>query len=150
MSYANNITRLCEMAARDYLISVALSGIDPNSIFAGFDASENLPTPRLVCTCNAADTEGPEDDAVWACQLQIKAVSNADDVTEDDHHEFAGEAFAAFMIGRLQTADAISAAATGFNCQDVLPQSQSKSVEERRWESVFVLKLVCCGSDLGN
>ncbi len=150
MSFANNITRLCEIAARDYLRSAGLTVVQSSSIVAGFDddSAGELPTPRIVCTCNQSEAEGPADDGVWACRLEVRAISNADDVTEEDHHTFAGEVFSQFMIGRFATAAAITAALSNFDCQDVWPLAQSKAIEERRWISTFEVKLVCAGKTL--
>lgn len=146
MSYANNITRLAELAARDYL-RTCISGIASEFIYGGFD-DDQLATPRVVCTCNQADAEGPADEGVWACRMEIRAISNADDRTEDEHHVFAGEIFSQFMVGRTSTADRITAALSDFDCQDVLAIGQRKSLEERRWISILEIKMVCAGSVL--
>lgn len=148
MSFANNITRLVEIAARDYL-RTCISGIDSASIYGGFDDDRLIATPRVVCTCNQADAEGPADEGVWACRLEIRAISNADDRTEDEHHLFAGEVFSQLMVGRADTAARITAALLDFDCQDILAISQRKSLEERRWVSILEMKLVCSGSTLG-
>jgi len=147
MSYANNITRLVELASRDYLRSAGLSQPESASILGGFD-DDDLPTPRVVLTCNNAEPDGNADNAVWSCTLEVKVISQCDDKTEDEHHELAGEVFSQFMIGRTETSDALSAAYSGFLCQDILPAGQSKSIEERRWVSVLTLRVICNGSDL--
>ncbi len=148
MSYANNITRLCELAARQYLKSVGISSIIPQSILGGFD-DDDVPTPRVCCTCNQAEPDGPQDEGVWACSLEVKVVSNCDDKTEDEHHQLAGEVFSTFMAGRTITADALSAAYPDWDCADIYPTGQTKDIQERRWVSVLTLRVVCSGSQIG-
>ncbi len=146
---ANNITRLVELAARAYLKAAIPDEMAVASIHGGFDDDE-IPTPRVVCTCNQAEPDGNADNAVWACSLEIKVVNNADDKNETEHHDTAGAIFAYFMVGRYTTAQALADAYDGFDCQDILPTGQTKDIVERRWVSVLTMRVVCSGADIGN
>lgn len=140
----NNITRTCELAAQAYLRTVGLSGLANASILAGFDDGV-LVTPRVVCVSNRAGMDGPADDAVWNCELEIHVVSNADSRTQEQHHEMATEVFAQFFQGRTATAEALNTATDNFGCQDILPTGQSKEVRDREWRSICVFSVKCCG-----
>lgn len=151
-TYANNITRLCELAFRAYARGIGLTQLSSSSILAGFDDADIM-TPRLVFNCDNAEPDGPADDATWACQLEVQCVSNADDRTADQHHDFASEVFSQFMTGRYETLpNAINAAAAAanpvvqFQVFDILPGSQAKTMQERRYLSSMVFKVICCGT----
>lgn len=145
----NHITRLCELACQAYARDVAYSVIPNASILAHFDDEERMPTPRVVFNCESAELDGHADDAVWACTVEIQCVSNADDRTKAAHHEFASEVFSQFMIGRYRLPDALTSAALAaginFFCQDVLPGGQTTIIQERKWLSSLVLRVICSG-----
>jgi hypothetical protein len=149
-TYSNNICRLCELAAQAYGKRV-YEGIGQASVLAGFDDEDSIPTPRVVFNCDSAEPDGPADDAVWACQLEVQVVSNADDKTKDEHHDLASEVFSQFFIGRENTCDAINVAAregnppVQFFCQDILPGNQAKTIQDRKWISSAFFRVICSG-----
>lgn len=148
MSYANHICRLAELACQAYARSVGLA-IAPGSILCGFDDEDKMPTPRVVLNCDNAEPDGHADDAVWAVTLEIQCVSNCDDRTKAGHHEFTGEIFSQFMAGRYRVPDMITSAAlssgVNFFCQDIMPASQLTVIQERKWLSSLVVRVVCSG-----
>lgn len=149
MSFANHICRLCELGCQAYARSIGYSVIGNDFILAGFDDEETMPTPRVILNCDNAEPDGHADDAVWAVTLEIQCVSNCDDRTKGQHHEFSGEIFSQFMIGRYVVPDAITSAAlaAGINLfvQDILPASQLTVIQERKWISSLVMRVICCG-----
>lgn len=108
-----------------------------------------MPTPRVILNCDNAEPDGHADDSVWAVTLEIQAISNADDRTKAQHHEFAGEIFSQFMVGRYALPDMITSAAlaSGINLfvQDILPASQLTVIQDRKWLSSLVMRVACCG-----
>ena len=151
-TYANNITRLCELAFREYARGLGLTQLSSSSILAGFDDADVM-TPRLVFNCDSAEPDGPADDATWACQLEVQCVSNADDRTADQHHDFVSEVFSQMFIGRYEALpNVVNAAAAAanpvipFQMFDILPAGQAKSIAERRWLSSQVFRVICCGT----
>lgn len=149
MIFANHICRLCELGCQAYARSIAYSVIENAKILCGFDDEDTMPTPRVVLNCDNAEPDGHADDAVWAVTLEIQCVSNCDDRSKAEHHEFAGEIFSQFMIGRYVVPDAITnaALAAGVNLfvQDILPTGQLTVIQERKWISSLVMRVVCCG-----
>lgn len=149
MPHANHIARLCELGCQAYARSVGYTVIDNAFILAGFDDEDRMPTPRVILNCDNAEPDGHADDAVWAVTLEIQAVSNCDDRTKGEHHEFAGEIFSQFMVGRYALPDMITSAAlaAGINLfvQDILPASQLTVIQERKWVSSLVMRVICCG-----
>lgn len=149
MPHANHICRLCELACQAYARSVAYSVIANDKILCGFDDEDSMPTPRVILNCDNAEPDGHADDAVWAVTLEVQVISNADDRTKGEHHEFAGEIFSQFMVGRYRVPDLITnaalAAGINFFCQDILPASQLTVIQERKWVSSLVFRVVCCG-----
>jgi len=146
MAHANNITRLAELAVQAYLRSCELDGIDPESILAGMDDGRVV-IPRILCNSPEAQPDGHPDDAVWQCRVDIDVINACDTSTENAHHEMAGAVFSQLMAGRTATADAISAIAAGFQCEDIFPIAQSKKVDDRKWVSTLSLNLKCIGTD---
>ncbi len=154
MSQSNGyITRLCELAFQAYARSIGFGVIPNASILAGFDDLEQerkLMTPRLVFNCDTAEPEANFDELVWNAQLEIQCVSNCDDTSKEEHHDFAAEVFSQFMVGRYTLPDLVTAAAAAasvsFFCQDVLYANQIKTVSERRWISSLILKVSCCSA----
>lgn len=147
-TYAANITRLCELAFQAYGRS-AYTAVDSASVLAGFDDEEQVPTPRAVFNCDSAEPDGPADDFVFACQLEVQVVSQCDDKTKDEHHDLASEVFSQFAIGRDNTCNEINAAALAagiqFFCQDILPAQQAKTIQDRKWISSAFYRVICSG-----
>ena len=149
-TYANNITRLCELAFQTYGKTV-YQAIGVQSVLAGFDDEEQVPTPRVVFNCDSAEPEGPQDDAVWACVLEVQVVSKCDDRTKDEHHDLCSEVFSQFFVGRQNTCDFINLAArtasppVQFFCQDILPGNQTKTIIDRAWVSSALFRVICSG-----
>ena len=149
---ANNITRLCELAAKAHAVTSGLTLIANNRIFAGFDDEDKMPAPRVVIACEYAEPDGPGDDATWACTLEIQCVSVCDDTRAQAHHEFCSEVFSQFMTGRYSLPEAITAAAAAanpvvpFSCFDILPTNQASRIIERHWFSSMFFRVICCGT----
>jgi hypothetical protein len=148
--YGNHITRLCELAIRAYLRGLGLAQIPVASILAGFDDAEIM-TPRVVIVCDSADNDGPADDATWKCKVEIQCISNADDRTKGQHYELASEVWSQLMLGRYSVPDLINTACqisdplVYFRCFDIVPDNQSKRIEDRRWISTMTFQVVGCG-----
>jgi len=150
-TFSNNICRLCELAFQAYG-KTQVENIAPASVLAGFDDEDQVPTPRVVYNCDSAEPDGPPDDAVWACQLEVQVVSNCDDKTKDEHHDLCSEVFSRYFVGRENTCDAINVAAREANpavrifVQDILPGSQAKTIQDRKWVSSAFFRVICSGT----
>lgn len=140
---------MCELGCQAFARSIAYGVIANANILCGFDDEESMPTPRVILNCDNAEPDGHADDAVWAVTLEVQCVSNADDRSKSEHHEFAGEVFSQFMTGRYRVPDAITSAAlaagVNFFCQDILPGSQLTVIQERKWISSLVMRVICSG-----
>ncbi len=151
MAFANNITRLCELAFREYAKSIGLANIPAASIFAGFD-DETTVTPRIVFNCDQAEPDAPLDTGCWICTLEIQCTSSRDDYSPDDHHALAGEVFSQFMTGRYSVNQDITAAAwaanIGFNVDDILAGTQAKATKEREAYSSMAFQVKCFGGPI--
>lgn len=151
MAFANNITQLCQLAAAAYVRSQGLSFITDSTagIRAGLDATDQQ-RPLVVLHCAHSKTnEQDVFDGVWDCDLIAELRSNADDTTEGDHHEHAGELFALFLADPRTVADLISAAQSNFQTQLVVPIEQDFDLRERSWVSSMTFTLKgSCGKDL--
>lgn len=153
MSYGNNITRSCELAFQAYARGIGYTLIQPENILAGLDDEDRVPTPRLVFVCQDAQLDGPQDDAVWDCRLEIQYVSNADKPGngKQAHYNAAAELFSQFHVGRYALPDAINAAAAAnnpplpFQLQDIQLEGQSTTIEGRTWVSTLTVRAICCG-----
>lgn len=142
---ANNITQLCQVAARNFLRNEGLSFIADvaASIRSGI-TSEDIGLPVVVCQCLRAQAAVPFE-GNWSAALRIEVRSNADDDPDGaKHHENAGELFAKFMTA---TAAVDMSGLAGFTAQFVLPVEQGWDLNDRSWVSFLSLQVECCGSD---
>lgn len=145
-TYANNITQLCQQAAKVYLDSEELSFVADNEtqIVTGI-FSDDLTLTTVVCQCQNADAAVPYE-GNWSATLRIELRNNADDVTADEHHAMAGELFSKFMVsvadGRLN----LSNQTLGFTCQQLLPTQQGWEINDGSWVSFLLLQVECCGT----
>ncbi len=144
MTYANDITGLCEDAAQKFLRAAGLTRITPKNIFTGLD-DETLALPRVVCLCQNGKRI-LEQSGVWDCDLKIIVRTNSDDTLRPEHRQIAGEVFAAFAGDREGTADALSSFG-GFVADDILMVEQSwdqvKGDNNRSWRSIMQYTVKC-------
>lgn len=146
MHYANNITQLCQKAAKAFLDSEDLSFItdEETQIVTGI-ASDDLLLPAVICQCQAAQAAVAYE-GNWSAQLRIELRSNADDTTQDDHHEHAGELFSKFMVSVADGRALLSNQALGFTCQQVTPMQQGWEINDGSWVSFLLLQVECAGT----
>lgn len=149
---ANNITRLCELAFKEYARGIGMPLITTASIIAGFDDEEHMPTPRVVFACENAEPDGPADDFVWACVLEVQCVANCDDRSSESQHNLAGQVFSQLALGRYQMPDLVNAAAAAgdapipFQCMDIMPTGQASVRRERKYYSSMFFRVICIGT----
>ena len=143
---ANNITQLCQKAVKSYLDSEDLSFItdEESQIMAGI-ASTELMLPAVIIQCQRASASVAFE-GNWSATLRVELRSNADDTTQDQHHDNAGELFGKFMISQSDARLALSSSTLGFTCQQLLPQDQGWDINDDSWVSFLVLQVDCCGS----
>ena len=143
---ANNITQLCQQAAKAYLDSEALSFITDNEtqIVTGISGGDNL-LPMVICQCQSADAEVPYE-GNWSAHLRIELRCESDDTTEDEHHARAGELFGKFMVSVAAGRASMSNALLGFTCQQLLPVRQGWEINDNSWVSFIELTVVCAGT----
>lgn len=148
MGYANNITRLCEVAFQAYARSIGLARTPSASIFAGFD-EETIVCPRIVFNCDSAEPDGNPDDGNWACQLEVQCTSSRDDTSPNKHHTFASEVFSQLMVGRYTVPTLVTTAAGNagipFTVDDILPVQQAKATKDREAYSSMMFRVVGFG-----
>lgn len=145
---ANNITQLCQQAAKAYLDAENLSFITDNEtqVVLGI-ASDGLNLPQVICQCQQAQASVPYE-GNWSASLRLELRSNADDTTQDEHHERAGELFGKFMVGIDEGKAAMTSDVIGFTCQQLLPVRQGWELNDDSWVSYIELTVECCGSFL--
>lgn len=143
---ANNITQLCQQAAKALLDAHDLSFItdETTQIVTGI-AAEDIALPMVICQCTQADAAVPYE-GNWSAHLRIEVRSNCDDTTQDEHHENAGEVFAVFMGGIQETREALSNSTLGFTAQQVLPVRQGWEINDSSWVSYLELTVECAGT----
>jgi len=143
---ANNITQLCQKAAKAFLDAEDLSFItdEESQIVTGI-ASDDVQLPMVVCQCSQATAAIPYE-GNWSALLRVEIRSNADDTAQDEHHEWAGEVFAKFMGGISETRQLLSNQTLGFTCQQLLPSRQGWEINDNSWVSYIELQVECCGT----
>jgi len=143
---ANNITQLCQKAAKAFLDSEDLSFItdEESQIVTGI-ASDDISMPTVICQCAQAQAAVPYE-GNWSATLRIELRSNADDTSQDEHHERAGELFGKFMVGIPEGRQFLSNQTLGFTAQQVLPVRQGWEINDGSWVSYIELQIECCGS----
>jgi len=143
---ANNITQLCQKAAKAYLDSEELSFItDEESQIVTDIYGEGIMLPCIICQCQNAQAEVPYE-GNWSATLRIELRENCDDTGQDEHHANAGELFEKFMVSVADGRLAMSNESLGFTCQQLLPTQQGWEVNDGSWVSFIVLQVECCGS----
>lgn len=142
---ANNITYLCQKAARNFYAGQSFSWVtDPDSQIVTGISSGEVALPNLVCQCKNADAAVPWE-GNWSATLRITVRSNCDDSTADEHHERSGDVFGMLMTDTAK--GDLSDALEGFSAQQVLPISQGWDVDEDTWVSWIEFQVECFGSD---
>lgn len=143
---ANNITQKCQKTAKAFLDTVELSFINDTEtqIVEGI-ASSDMMLPAVVCQCQQA-TASVAFEGNWAATLRIEVRSNADDTTQDEHHDRAGEVFGVFMTSRANYVVNMSNATIGFTCQELIPMEQGWELNDDSWVSYLVLQVECAGT----
>ena len=139
---ANNITQLCQQAAKAYLDSEDLSF--KSQIVLGIAADE-IQLPLVVCQCQQAQANVPYE-GNWSASLRIELRSNCDSTTQDQHHANAGELFGKFMVSIAAGKTAMTSQTLGFTCQQLLPVRQGWEIYDSSWVSYLELTVECCGS----
>jgi hypothetical protein len=143
---ANNITQLCQKAAKAFLDSEDLSFItdEETQIVTGI-ASGDMGLPMVICQCQQAQAaEAYEGN--WSATLRIELRSNCNDTDQDDHHANAGELFGKFMTSVATGRAFMSNEDLGFTAQQVLPVQQGWEVNDESWVSYLILQVECCGT----
>ena len=143
---ANNITQLCQKAAKAFLDSEDLSFItdEETQIRTGI-ASSDIELPMVVCQCMTADAAVPYE-GNWSALLRIELRSSCDDVAQDTHHEYAGELFGKFFDTVPAGRGHLSDETLGFTCQQLLPVRQGWEINDNSWVSYLELQVECCGT----
>lgn len=143
---ANNITQLCQQAAKAFLDLEDLTFItdEESQIVTGI-ASADMSLPMVVCQCQQAQAAVPYE-GNWSATLRIELRSNADDTTKDAHHTNAGELFGKFMGSVAAGRAAMSSSVIGFTCQQLLPVRQGWEINDNSWVSFLELQVECAGS----
>lgn len=143
---ANNITQLCQKAAKAYLDAEDLSFItdEESQIVTGI-AVENMMLPAVIVQCANADAEVPWE-GNWSALLRVELRSNAEDTTQDDHHSHAGELFGKFMVSVAAGRAGLSNETLGFTCQQLLPVRQGWEINDESWVSYLELRVECAGT----
>jgi hypothetical protein len=143
---ANNITQLCQKAAKAFLDSEDLSFItdEETQIVTGIAAGD-FALPMVVCQCQQAESAVPYE-GNWSAVLRIELRSNCNDVAADDHHTNAGELFGKFMTSVAAGRAFMSNEDLGFTAQQVTPVQQGWEVNDESWVSYLILQVECAGS----
>jgi hypothetical protein len=143
---ANNITQLCQKAAKAFLDSEDLTFItdEESQIVTGI-APDGLMLPNVTCQCQNAQSAVPYE-GNWSATLRIELRSNCNDTPQDDHHEWAGELFGKFMTTVATMRTNLSSEALGFTAQSVVPMQQGWEINDGSWVSFLILQVECCGS----
>lgn len=146
MPYANNITQLCQKAAKAFLDSEDLSFItdEETQIVTGIESSD-LMLPAVICQCQSAQSAVPHE-GNWSAVLRIELRSNSTDTHQDDHHEHAGELFSKFMTSIAAGRAFLSNQSLGFTAQHVTPMQQGWEINDSSWVSFLILQVECAGT----
>lgn len=143
---ANNITQLCQQAAKAFLDGEELSFINDaeTQIVTGI-ASDDITLPLVVCQCQSASAAMPYE-GNWSATLRIEVRSNSSDTTQDDHHANAGEVFGKFMDTPANMRQHLSSEELGFTCQNLWPERQGWELNDKSWASFMEFQVECAGS----
>ncbi len=143
---ANNITQLCQQAAKAFLDAEDLSFIqdEESQIVTGI-ASAEIQLTQVICQCASAQAAVPWE-GNWSALLRIEIRNNCNDISQDLHHEQAGELFGKFMTSIEDGRTNLSNEDLGFTCQQLLPSRQGWEINDNSWVSFLELQVECCGS----
>lgn len=148
-----NITQQAQKAFCAYLKGLTLDAIESSSIYRGIENStksesedppESRVLPCVIIECNRA-TESLQDSGNWTARVRVVCRSNADDTTEDEHHDFASEIFSNVFHAEIKT-DLNSQ--DDFTVLQVRADEQGYDLEDRSWVSYMIMAVECCASDL--
>jgi hypothetical protein len=148
-----NITQQAQKAYCAFLKTLTLDSVPSSQIYRGIEnstksESEDEPERRLlpcvIVECKRA-SESLQDSGNWTASVRIMCRSNADDTTEDEHHEFASEIFSNVFYADSKT-DLNSQ--DDFTVLQVRAQEQGYDLEDRSWVSYMEMAVECCASDL--
>lgn len=148
-----NITQQAQKAWAAYLKSLTLDSVESGQIYRGIEGaitseSDEQPQTRLlpcvIVECRKAVESAPFT-GNWTADVIIKVRSNADDTTEDEHHDFASEVFSncwqSNIVSDLNNQD-------NFTVQQVRAKEQGYDLIDRSWESYIAFEVECCASKL--
>lgn len=154
MGFKNNITQTVQKAIKAYLVAQAFAwdyaevdppveGLEP-PVYTSI-LGETATAPNILVKCQRAHCEVTTEGS-WKARARVEIRENADDVTEDEHFEHAGEVFSVFATATI--ADDLSAALADFTAFLVVRVEQGWNVDGRLWVSYLDLEIDCCGSDI--
>lgn len=138
------ITYQCQLAARNFLRSKSIAGIQATDIYAGV-SGDGITLPCVICLCQNAEAEAPES-GNWKARLSISVRTNADDTDPGAHHDLVNAVFSEVLTTTI--ADDLTAALADFTAFKVVPVSQSWSIDDRSWIAEMEFDVYCCGSDI--
>jgi hypothetical protein len=102
--------------------------------------------PSIVCSCVTANDEEDFASGNWIADLVVEFRSKSFDGSDSSNKAMAEEAFT-FFFSTTIAAD-LSGALAGFTAFLVVPQQQTRAIENNVWISRAAFAVHCCGSDI--
>jgi hypothetical protein len=154
MAASNYITDKVQSALRAFLRSQTFGSIPDDQIYKGIEnatvvSDETIPSTRKVpcieCICQTAATVD-EHYLNWLADAEIRIRTNADDTTEDEHHEICSGVLNTITTDTI--AEDLSAALLDFTVFLVNFTMQGWELVDRSWVSTLRFQIHCAGSDI--
>jgi hypothetical protein len=154
MSHANNITQKCQAAGQAMIVAAitgaSITTIAAANVFSGIE-NGNVTGKRIVTECKRAQVESEGAyDGNWICDLIVRVIAPAADVSEDEFHALCGDIYKEFFQARALVEAALSNATIEFTAHHVYALSQEWDLltenESNYWVSELLLAVNCCGS----
>jgi hypothetical protein len=126
--------------------------LDAARILKGFqrtatvEQETKIPLPCAVCSCVNATISGGVFAGNWAAELLVELRSKVFD-TSDTQHALMAEELLAFFFNTTIAAG-LTSALSDFTAFLVVPQQQTRAIENNVWISRGRFLVLCCGSDI--
>ena len=152
MAASNYITDKLQQALRAFLRAQDLGAIE--NVYKGIEhptpEEEGAPpvTRKLPCVeCVSQTAEAVDEQFLnWLADAEVRVRTNADDATEDEHHQLAANVFNKLTTDTL-AAD-LTAALDDFTAFLVNFKTQRWELVERSWQSILTFQVHCAGSKI--